>query len=481
MANRDTKLSIIVDAEDKTKAAFGTISNTLKTTSNRFDNLTGKMKSVGTVGAVGFAAATAAVLTFVKAGASFEQTTVAFTTMLGSADKAKELLKELSEFAASTPFQLPELENASKSLLAFGFSQKQIIPTMRQLGDVASLLNIPLGDLSEIYGKARVSGRLFAEDVNQLTGRGIPVIAEFAKQFGVTEDKVKGLVEAGVIGFSNLETAIASMTSEGGQFFGGMKAQSETLAGLWSTLSDELGAVARTIGEQLVPILKPFVEKLIEVARVIGEWVEKHPKLAAGIVIAITLLLALTALLFPLAIILSTVGTAFVTLGAIMGVTAGVAALASLGIIAAVAGVILIIVQVSRIITAFRDHWDEIWLGVLVYFTETMNKVIGYMESFVNFFIKAINLVIDGINKLISAMSRVPGLGAFKGFSISQLQTVQLERLDTNAIVSAQMAKDSQVRAGNTVVIQGNTLLDSNAAEIIGDKIMGQLKLSSSI
>lgn len=187
----------------------------------------------------------------VKLAAEAEQARVSFTTMLGSAEKAKELQAQINSFAASTPFQTTELIGASKSLLAFGVAQDQIIPTMRTLGDLSAGLNIPLGELSELYGKARVQGRLYMEDINQLTGRGIPVIQQFAKQFGVAEGDVRKLVEQGKIGFPQLQQALVSLTSDGGQFAGMMAAQSQTMAGLYSTLEDTVTLTLTRIGETI--------------------------------------------------------------------------------------------------------------------------------------------------------------------------------------------------------------------------------------
>ena len=116
-------------------------------------------------------------VSMVKLAADAEQAEVAFTTMLGSLGQAKALMGEIQQFAATTPFNTTELVSASKSLLAFGVAQDQIIPTMRTLGDVSAGLGINVRDLAEIYGKARVQGRLMSEDINQLTGRGIPVHA----------------------------------------------------------------------------------------------------------------------------------------------------------------------------------------------------------------------------------------------------------------------------------------------------------------
>ncbi|HEX8309941.1 MAG TPA: tape measure protein, partial [Chthoniobacteraceae bacterium] len=120
------------------------------------------------------------------------------------------------------------------------------------------------------YGKAKVQGRLFAEDINQLTGRGIPIIGEFAKQFGVAESEVKKLVESGAIGFSNLEQAFKSLTGEGGKFFGMMEQQSGTLQGKVSTFNDEMNALKRTLANDWLDSLKEAVSLLTQAAAQAG-------------------------------------------------------------------------------------------------------------------------------------------------------------------------------------------------------------------
>lgn len=183
----------------------------------------------------------------INSAAGLESTHAAFTTMLKDGAKASALMDELNTFAAQTPFEFPELADAGKKLLAFGVASNDIVPQLTKLGDIASGLGIPLGELSELYGKAKVQGRLYMEDVNQLTGRGIPVIQEFAKQFSVSESEVRSLVEQGKIGFPELQKAIDGMTSSGGQFEGGMLRQSKTFSGMISTFQDNLGAFARKL------------------------------------------------------------------------------------------------------------------------------------------------------------------------------------------------------------------------------------------
>ena len=106
---------------------------------------------------------------------------------------------------------------------------------VRRLGDIASGVTMPLGELAQIYGKARVQGRLFAEDMNQLTGRGIPIIGEIAKQLGIADSEVKKYVEKGEVNFGMIEQAFISLTSEGGRFHDMMKEQSKTMAAIAST------------------------------------------------------------------------------------------------------------------------------------------------------------------------------------------------------------------------------------------------------
>lgn len=261
MPNRDVNINI--NGKDNFTGAAnsaGRSANALKSTLDKLNGpigggLGGGLTSL--IGGVGLGAATASFVSFgVKSAAAFEQTSVAFKTMLKSGAGAKDLLAEISKFASETPFEFPELADAGKKLLAFGVAGNEIVPTLRRIGDVSSAIGAPIGEIAELYGKARVQGRLFAQDINQLTGRGIPIIQEIAKQFHTTEDNVRKLVETGQVGFANLEQAFKDMTSSGGQFFGMMAEQSQTLSGKFSTLKDNIGALAREWADKLIPVMK---------------------------------------------------------------------------------------------------------------------------------------------------------------------------------------------------------------------------------
>lgn len=185
--------------------------------------------------------------------AETETLSVQFEVLTGSASKASQVMKDISDFAASTPFQKLDIANAARQLLAFGGNAETVVGELKMLGDIAAATGNPIGELAELYGKAKVQGRLFGEDINQLTGRGIPVIQAFAVQFGVAEAEVKKLVEQGKVGFPELQQALKSMTEEGGKFAGMTERLAGTTAGKWSTLTDNVKELGNEIGGMLLP------------------------------------------------------------------------------------------------------------------------------------------------------------------------------------------------------------------------------------
>lgn len=174
----------------------------------------------------------------------------AFRTSLGSVSKADELLQQLVRTAAITPFGLEDVAKGAKQLLAYGFEAEKVNETLIRLGDIAAGLSVPLNDLVYLYGTTMAQGRLYTQDLNQFTGRGIPMIGELAKQFGVAESKVKELVEAGKVGFPEVQKVIESLTDEGGKFGGLMEEQSKTITGQISNIEDALFMMFNQIGQQ---------------------------------------------------------------------------------------------------------------------------------------------------------------------------------------------------------------------------------------
>lgn len=217
-------------------------------------------------------------LSIIGGAGEFEQASIAFEVMLRSADKAKQLMKELYTFSAETPFEFPEIQESAKSLLAFGIPAEEVTKKLRMLGDISSGVNQPLTDIAVIFGKARVAGRLYAEDVYQLTERGIPIIAEFAKQFHVAEPKVRKLVEKGKIGFKDLDRAMTALTTGQGRFAGMTDRQSRSLLGLWSTLKDGIRMTFIDEANEALPSLKRLLKYGIDNTPKLAEAVDKLAK-----------------------------------------------------------------------------------------------------------------------------------------------------------------------------------------------------------
>lgn len=186
----------------------------------------------------------------VQVRGQFQQLEIAFETMLGSKSKAHELMQQMEETAAKTPFDLDGVANGAKQLLAYGESADKVNDTLVRLGNIASGLSLPLNDIVYLYGTTMVQGRLYAADVMQFTGRGIPLVKELAKMYGVTADEINNMVSAGKIGFPDVQKVLNKLTDEGGQFYNLMEKQSKSLTGMISTLGDTWDQVQDHLGEQ---------------------------------------------------------------------------------------------------------------------------------------------------------------------------------------------------------------------------------------
>lgn len=180
---------------------------------------------------------------------TFQQLDIAFTTMLKDGTKAKKLMAELVDFAVITPFNLKDVAQGSKQLLAYGTEANNIRKELEMLGNVASGVSVPLGDLVYLYGTLRSQGRAYAVDIRQFAGRGIPIYKELAQVLNVSVDEINTLVEAGRVGFPEVEKAFQNMTSKGGMFFNLMQEQSKSVTGQISNLQDKIEMKFNDLGK----------------------------------------------------------------------------------------------------------------------------------------------------------------------------------------------------------------------------------------
>lgn len=208
----------------------------------------------------------------------FQQLEVAMETMLRSKEKANALMKQMVRTAATTPFGLQEVAGGAKQLLAYGMASDKVNDSLIRLGNIASGLSIPLNDIIYLYGTTMTQGRLYAQDMNQFMGRGIPLVKELANQLDREESEIKEMVSAGKIGFPEVEKVINSLTNEGGMFFNLMEKQSKTITGQISNIEDAFDSMYNEIGESSDGIINgalgitlKLVENYKDVGRVVLE------------------------------------------------------------------------------------------------------------------------------------------------------------------------------------------------------------------
>lgn len=203
---------------------------------------------------------------FVKSMATvhgeFQQIEIALETILGNEREAATLMNQLRETAAKTPFDMKGIANGAKQLLAYGEDAATVNETLIKLGNIAAGLSQPIGDLVYLYGTTMTQGRLYTQDFNQFVGRGIPMIKELAEYFGVAESEVRGLVEAGKVGFPEVQAVISSLTEEGGMFFNLMEKQSTSVIGKISNLGDAWDAALDKMGESSEGFIYTGIEGL---------------------------------------------------------------------------------------------------------------------------------------------------------------------------------------------------------------------------
>lgn len=210
----------------------------------------------------------------------FQQLEISFRTMLGSGEQANELINQLAQTAASTPFDLQGIASSAKNMLAYGFAADQVNDTIVRLGNVAAGLSQPLGDIVYLYGTLKASGRVTNIDIRQFANRGIPIYEELAKVLGKSVSEINNLVSAGKVGFLDIEQAFQNMTNKGGKFYNLMEEQSKSLTGQISNLQDNIDMMFNELGKSSEGMLSSGIKAVSYLV----ENYEKVGKVIAGLI-----------------------------------------------------------------------------------------------------------------------------------------------------------------------------------------------------
>lgn len=277
----------------------------------------------------------------IKAATDYEVLSVSFGTLIGNATLAQQKIKELRVFAAETPFTVDDVFQASRTLLGYGVTVGELIPTIKTLGDVAGGVGVPLERIALVFGQVRAAGRLYGQDLLQLVTAGFNPLSEISRTTGESFDSLKDKMRKGLITFDDVQNAFKTATSEGGKFFGLTNALANTTTGQLARLNEEWTELLRQVGEGLLPAFN----SLVNFGRALLEFFKDLPKTIKDNATVFTLLTtattALTAAYFAnsLNVVKNTAVTVFNTVAKIANRTvtalqAGAAVLATQGITA---------------------------------------------------------------------------------------------------------------------------------------------------
>lgn len=318
----------------------------------------------------------------VQAAAQMRQYEIAFQTMLKSAEAGTQMLRDLQQFAADTPFDVPGVVSAGQQLMAFGFKAEEIIPMLTNLGDAASGLGLGTEGVSRLayaLGQMQTSGKLNAQDMMQLTSAGISAWDMLAQAAGKTVAEMKDLCSKGAIDSkAAVQTIVAGMNDQ----FGGMMAKtSDEVAGLLANIEETAGNTSAAVGKYLTEafnikgILKDVSDRLGEFQQKMQTATEQGKSL--GDVIKECVPATVIGVIGAFAAVLAVVSVAAVaTLGAVLGLTAGMVAIgAAMGAVAA-----LVVTYWDEIVDAVNIAVQAILDTVVIIGTAITEAVLGVVN-----------------------------------------------------------------------------------------------------
>lgn len=261
------ELTILLKAQNQTTSAIKGLQSDLT-------GLTASIKQVGAVAAGNILSkitsdAVSLGKTIITTGINFnalkEQAQIAFTTMLGSGEKATAFLNQLQAFAQKTPFEFPDLIKAAQRMQAMGFAAEEVIPTLTSVGDAVAAMGGGSAEIDRVtraLGQIQAKGRAQAEEMLQLTEAGIPAWRYLADAIGVSIPEAMKKVEQGAVG---ARTTIQAVTTGINKEFGGMMdQQSRTFSGMLSNLKDTFTQAAGSVLEPFFNIAKGFMDDLLQ-------------------------------------------------------------------------------------------------------------------------------------------------------------------------------------------------------------------------
>ena len=263
----------------------------------------------------------------VKSAADLEALETSFISLTGGAEQAANMMKNLNEFTAKTPFQIEAVAKSARQLIASGTGIDEVNTQLQFLGDIAATSGSSIDEIAAIFAKVNAKGKVELENLNQLAERGIPIFTALADATGLPADKLG----AGRVSVEEFNTVLKSFAEEGGFAAGAMERLSETAAGKFSTALDNLKLAGAELAEDLLPVVKDLIDgftsflqriqamtpeskklalQIAAVAAAIGPLLVIVPQFISGLQLARTAFLALNVAMManPFAIVATGIG-----------------------------------------------------------------------------------------------------------------------------------------------------------------------------
>lgn len=326
----------------------------------------------------------------VKYNAQMEQFEANLTTLLGSSDKAQQLLSDLKQMASTTPFATSDLIDATQVMVGFGIEADKAQEYLGYLGDIAMGDSNKLSGLSLAFSQVQSAGKLTGQDLMQMINQGFNPLLYISKQTGESMAEVKDRMSKGAVSAEEVANAFAYATSEGQPFYQAMEKGAETISGRISTLKDNFMTLIGTLTEAFLPVLSDIIDRAMALIGYFSNLDESQKKFAAGIMGVVT---AAAPFLITLGKIVSFAGNLISGFGQLVTVLGRVAGAIN-PINLAITALIGIIVYLWNTNEEFRNNIIAIW-----------NEIKDTIGSFIEDFKVKLDELIQAMQPTIEAIT----------------------------------------------------------------------------
>jgi tape measure domain-containing protein len=281
------KLKIDVDQSEQ---IIKGLSNSVKRESRAMENALSGVKA-GIAGAFTLAAAQNFASQVVKVRGEIQALEGSFRTLLGSKAQGDKMLAEVRKYATETPYGLQDISKAAQTMLAFNIDAQKVIPTLKQMGDIAMGDGQKLQSLVLAFSQMSSTGRLMGQDLLQMINAGFNPLVQISEKTGKSIDTLKSEMEKGKISVAMVTEAFAAATSEGGKFHGMMEQQAQginanlaQLEDAWINFYNEIGEKSEGLIVDSIQGLTHLIENYEQVGKAIGEIIVLYGSYKAALI-----------------------------------------------------------------------------------------------------------------------------------------------------------------------------------------------------